>query len=67
MTSPKNPAQKFSVKLHQVRPELANCSDLLAPRFSTILKGGSFRTIDPVTTPRRNYLQHGSFLCLSGA
>src|ERR1700674_5549849 len=35
--------------------------------FSTILGRGSFRTIDPVTTPRRNWVQDGSLLLFSRA
>src|ERR1700730_17227109 len=35
--------------------------------FSTILGRGSFRTIDPVPTPRRNWVQDGSLLLFSRA
>src|SRR5260370_23897205 len=35
------------------------------PHFSTTFGRGSFRTIDPVTTPRRNWVQDGSLLLLS--
>src|SRR5947207_11452582 len=35
--------------------------------FSTILGRGSFRTIDPVTNPRRNWVQDGSLLLFSRA
>src|SRR5712664_824971 len=64
----KNTARKFSVKTTSAStPERASCFDLRGPRFSTILRGGSFRTIDPVTTPHGDYVQYGSFLRLSGA
>src|SRR6267143_1343605 len=37
------------------------------PAFPQSLGRGSFRTIDPVTTPRRNWVQDGSLLLFSRA
>src|SRR6266480_626523 len=57
--SPRPRMESFLVCFFHMLTSSSHCS--------TILGRGSFRTIDPVTTPRRNWVQDGSLLLFSRA